>query len=334
MIFVTGGTGLVGSHVLLKLTQQSREVRALKRGSSCMSICRKVFSYYNSNHLFEKINWVDGSINDISSLTSAMKGCHFVLHCAAIVSFLKSDIERLKKTNIEGTANVMNIALSSGIKKVGYVSSIATLGRNSVDRDIDEKSYLQPSVLDSNYAVSKYFAEQEVWRASAEGLDVVIINPSIILGPGNWKKGSSQIFETIHKGLNFYTTGSTGYVDVNDVAEALIQLLFSNIKNERFVVSAENLLYRDCFDRIAIALGKERATIKVTPFLKEIAWRMEAIKSFFTGRRPLVTKETANSAIIKKSFSSAKIQQTIGFQFTDINTTIKKYSAWFIRDIV
>lgn len=334
MIFVTGGTGLVGSHVLLKLTQQSREVKALKRESSCMSICRKIFSYYNADYLFEKIHWVDGSINDISSLADAMKGCRFVLHCAAIVSFSKSDIEILKKTNIEGTANVMNIALSSGIEKVGYVSSIATLGRNSIAGEINEESYLQPSIIDSNYAVSKYFAEQEVWRASAEGLDVVIVNPSIILGPGDWKKGSSQIFETINKGLKFYTTGSTGYVDVDDVAEALIQLLFSKIKNERFIVSAENLLYRDCFDRIAIALGKDRATIKVTPFLKEIAWRMEAVKSFFTGRRPLVTKETANSAIIKKSFSSAKIQRTIGFQFTEINTTIKKYSDWFIRDLV
>jgi nucleoside-diphosphate-sugar epimerase len=198
---------------------------------------------------------------------------------------------------------------------------------------VDEDCQFKITKLDSNYALSKYYAEQEVWRASNEGLDVVIVNPSVILGPGDWTKGSSQIFQKIHKGLKFYTQGSTGYVDVNDVAESVLQLLFSEIKNERFIVNGANLKYRDCFDRIALAFNKPKATIKVTPLLKEIAWRVEAVRAFFAAQKPLLTRETANSAMTSSTYNTSKIEKMINFQFTDMDTTIKKYAAWFIADL-
>jgi len=333
MIFVTGGTGLVGSHVLLKLAKRGEDFKALKRISSSLSICKSVFSFYNSNALFDKINWVEGDVNDIPSLTEGMKGCEKLIHCAAIVSFYSRDADLLKKVNIEGTANVMNVALASDIKKVGFVSSIAALGRNSTLGMVDEECQFKITKLDSNYALSKYYAEQEVWRASNEGLDVVIVNPSVILGPGDWSKGSPQIFQKIHKGLKFYTEGSTGYVDVNDVAESVLQLLFSEIKNERFIVNGANLKYRDCFDMIAVSLNKPKATIKITPLLKEIAWRVEAVRSFFTNQKPLLTRETANSAMTSSAFNTSKIEKMINFQFTDMDATIKKYAAWFIADL-
>ena len=333
MIFVTGGTGLVGSHILLKLAKKGDDFKALKRKSSALGICKSVFSFYNADALFEKINWVEGDVNDIPSLTEGMQGCEKLIHCAAIVSFYASDADLLKKVNIEGTANVMNVALASGVKKAGFVSSIAALGRNSTLGMVDEECQFKITKLDSNYALSKYYAEQEVWRASNEGLDVVIVNPSVILGPGDWTKGSSQIFQKIHNGLKFYTQGGTGYVDVNDVAESVLQLLFSEIKNERFIVNGANLKYRYCFDRIAVALKKPKATIKVTPLLKEIAWRIEAVRSFFTSQKPLLTRETANSAMRNSSYDTSKIKKMINFQFTEIDTTIKKYANWFISDL-
>ena len=333
MIFVTGGTGLVGSHVLLKLAKEGIPFNALRRDVSSLQICEKVFSYYSAKNLFSEINWVIGDVNDISSLEKAMEGCDKVLHCAAIVSFHPAEEELMRKVNIEGTANVVNVALSKGVKKLGYVSSIATLGRNSTVGIIDEECYFKDTKLESNYALSKYYAEQEVWRASQEGLDVVIVNPSVILGPGDWNKGSSQIFQKIYSGLKFYTTGSTGYVDVIDVANSLVELLLSSIKNERFIINCVNLKYRDLFDRIALELGKPKASIKVTPLLKNLAWRFELIRSFVTSKRPLLTKETANSAMRNSEFSNKKIQLTIGFIFTDIDTTIKKYSDWFIADL-
>ncbi|MBC8265580.1 MAG: NAD-dependent epimerase/dehydratase family protein [Flavobacteriales bacterium] len=334
MIFVTGGTGLVGSHILLKLAQEGKEFKALKRTSSSLEICKSVFSYYNAQNLFDKISWVSGDVNDIPSLQSGMENCDYVFHCAAIVSFSPSDVELLKKVNIEGTANVVNIALSKGVKKLGFVSSIAALGRNSTEGSVDEECHFKATKHDSNYALSKYFSEQEVWRGSQEGLNVVIVSPSVILGPGDWTKGSSQIFQKINSGLKYYTSGSTGYVDVVDVANSLLALLFSEVKNERFIVNGENLKYRDCFDRIAVALNKPKATIKVTPFLKEVAWRLEAVRSVVSGKSPLITKETANSAMTDSAYSTTKIDNAIGFQFTDIDVTIKKYADWFIADQV
>ena len=333
MIFVTGGTGLVGSHILLELSQKGEQFKALKRDSSSLSICENIFKHYNAEDLFEKINWVVGDVNDIPSLESGMQNCEQVLHCAAVVSFQPSDAELLKKVNIEGTANVMNVALSSGVKKVGFVSSIAALGRNSTEGIVDEECHFKHTKLDSNYALSKYYAEQEVWRAGKEGLDVVIVNPSVILGPGDWNKGSSQIFQKIHSGLKFYTPGSTGYVDVVDVANSLVALLFSDVKNERFIVNGANLKYRNCFDRIAVAFNIPKATIKVTPLLKEIAWRMESVRSYILGSKALLTRETANSAMTNSSFSTAKIKEFINFNFTDIDVTIKKYADWFIKDL-
>ena len=187
--------------------------------------------------------------------------------------------------------------------------------------------------VESNYSLSKYYSEQEVWRASQEGLDVVIINPSVILGPGDWTKGSSQIFKKLYKGLSFYTTGSTGYVDVIDVANCAIQLLLSDIKNERFIINGENLTYRKLFDMISEKFGNQKATIKVTPLSKEIAWRIEWIRSSILGGKPFLTRETANSAMKNSSYSTQKIEDTIGYNFTPIKKSVEKYCQWFLKEI-
>jgi len=332
MIFVTGGTGLVGSHVLLKLSQQGNNFRALKRSSSSLKICEKVFRHHNEIESYKKISWVEGDINDIGSLEDAIQGCTMVLHCAAVVSFSPYDVDLMKKVNTEGTANVMNIALDAGVKRVGYVSSIAALGTTENNSIINESCDFKFTKHISNYSITKYFAEQEVWRAAAEGIDVIIINPSVILGPGDWRKGSSQIFEKIYSGLNYYSTGSTGYVDVVDVADILVQLLFSSAKNEKYIVNGINLKYQDCFNKIAEAMNKPKARVKVTPFLKEVAWRIEALRSFVTGKNPLITRETANSAMSSKTYDSTKIKDFLSFEFTDFDYTIRKYVSWFLAD--
>lgn len=334
MIFITGGTGLVGSHILLKLSQQKIPFKALKRKNSSLDICKNVFNYYEADHLFNSIIWENGDVNDIPSLEEAMKDCDKVIHAAAMVSFHKEDAEQMNKINIEGTKNIMNIAISLGMKKVSYISSIASLGRNTSEQNIiDEECYFQINNKESNYSISKYYSEQEVWRASQEGIDVVISNPSFILGPGDWTKGSSQIFQKIYHGLKFYTNGSTGYVDVVDVANCAILLLHSDIKNERFIINGENLKYRDVFDWIADGFGKKRATIKVTPFLKEVAWRSEYILSFLTGKKELITRESANSAMNKSYYSTKKIDKIFGYKFTPIKDSIRKYCNWFSEKI-
>ena len=329
MIFVTGGTGLVGSHILLKLSQSNISFKALKRESSSLDVCKDVFMYYNAELQFNQIRWVDGDVNDIPSLEEEMKNCTKVIHAAAIVSFHNDDEEIMYKINVEGTVNIVNVALDVGITKLSYISSISALGRNTTSDIIDEDCKFKISKKENNYSLSKYYSEQEVWRASQEGLDVVILNPSVILGPGDWTKGSSKIFQKIYDGLKYYTSGSTGYVDVTDVAECAIRLLESDIKNERFIINGENLKFRELFDMIAEEFNKKKATVKVTPLMKELAWRIELFRSFITGKKPLITKETANSAMKSSSYSTKKVEDAILFKFVPIKESVKKYCSWF-----
>ena len=333
MIFITGGTGLVGSHILLKLSQRNISFKALKRERSSLDVCKDVFTYYNAESQFNKIKWVNGDVNDIPSLEEVMKNCTKVIHAAAIVSFHNDDEETIYKINVEGTINIVNVALSAGIEKLSYISSIAALGRNTTSDIVDENCDFKISKKENNYSLSKYYSEQEVWRASQEGLDVVILNPSVILGPGDWTKGSSQIFQKIYDGLKYYTSGSTGYVDVTDVSECAIKLLESDIKNERFIINGANLKFRELFDMIAERFNKKKATIKVTLLMKELAWRIEFFRSLITGRRPLITKETANSSMKISSYSTKKIENAISFKFIPIEESVEKYCQWFSERI-
>ncbi len=334
MIFLTGGTGLVGSHILMSLLKDNFNVKALRRETSELDSCKKVFSYYNLEALYNNINWCIGNIDDVVLLEEQMSECDVVIHAAALVSFHKKDIDNLKKHNIEGTANVMNIALSLNYKKCIYISSVATLGRETISKQVDESCVFKFNNQESNYSYSKYYAEQEVWRASNEGLEVVILNPSIILGPGNWEKGSSKIFQRIYQGLKFYTTGSSGYVDVIDIANITLLFLKNNIVNERFVLNGTNISYRDAFDLIADEFGVKRATIKVTPLLKELAWRLEKIRSFIINKPSLLTKETAASSMRNVSYSSEKIKNLLDYNFISFEDSVKRCCKFFKQDLI
>ncbi|MEE3037652.1 MAG: NAD-dependent epimerase/dehydratase family protein [Bacteroidota bacterium] len=332
MILLTGGTGLVGAHVLLKLMQNGQSVRALKRTQSKLSVVNRIFNYYNEEGLFKTIDWVDGDILDVLSIRDAMKGCKKVIHCAAIVSFDKSDYNQMMKNNIQGTANIVNTSLEMNILKLMYVSSIATLSSKTLPLEKTEESYFETSKNNTQYALSKYLAEQEVWRGIQEGLPSVIVNPSVILGPGNWSKGSSQLFEKVWDGLKFYTTGSTGYVDVLDVANIITTLMDSDILNQRFIINAENLKYKTVFDWISEELNRPKPYIRVSPLIKEIAWRLEKVKSIFTGKKPLITKETANKSMTNSSYSNQKICKALSYEFIPVRESVKNYSRWFLAD--
>ena len=331
MIFLTGGTGLVGAHILLKLTESGQKVKALKRKRSSLTVIKNIFSHYKKTDLLKSIEWIEGDLLDLFSLQEGIKGCNTVIHCAAIVSFNPKDFKKVMKINVEGTANIVNICLENNIEKLAYISSIATLN-NEKNQVRTEDSFWKESKSNSQYAKSKYLSEQEVWRGIEEGLNSIIVNPSVILGPGDWTKGSSQMFEKVWKGLKFYSSGSTGYIDVLDVAKCVVKLLEKEIINERFILNAENKKYRDIFDSIAENLNKPKPHIKVSPLIKEIAWRIEWLKSFITNKSPLITKETANTAMKNKSFSNEKIIKALDYKFIPIEESIKHYSQWFLEE--
>jgi len=320
MIFVTGGTGLVGSYLIKSLLDAGKPVRAL---------CRHP---YNGSLLsagdLQRVEWAEGDILDIDALEECMKGVQQVYHCAATVSFSPRMADTLLKVNIEGTANVVNAALSTGVRKLAHISSVAALGRGPKGMPVNESVSWSEEPNRSLYGRSKYEGEMEVWRGMAEGLETVIVNPSTILGAGDWKKGSAGLFKTAYDEFPWYTEGVNGFVDVRDVARAVIALMDSDIHSERFIISADNWTYRQVFTEIARQFGKRIPHKKVTPLIAEIAWRMEKMKGLFSGIDPLLTKETAHTAQSIMLFDNGKVLKALpGFQFTPLEETIRYHCA-------
>lgn len=325
MILVTGGTGLLGAHLLFDLLQKEDKVKAIKRSNSSLESLKKTFSFYTTDVdlLLQKIEWINAELSDYYSLEEALKGVTKVYHCAATVSFHKKDKALMMETNVIGTQNLTNACLHRKIEKFLYVSSIAALGRAADDETTTEKTPWKDGDKTSAYSISKYGGELEVWRAMAEGLPAVIINPSVILGPGDWKKGSPQFFSLVNKGLKYYTTGTNGYVYVRDVSRIMIELMESEIVEERFIVNGEDLNYLELFNMIAKALKKPHPTVKAKPWMIEMAWRAAKAKSWFTGKAPVMTKATARSSMQKYTYSSAKLVDAIGFKYTALQRGIQ-----------
>lgn len=312
-IFVTGGTGLVGSHLINKLTEKGKCVRALYR-NVVPDIKNK-----------DGIEWVKGDIFDTIFLEEALQNIGQVYHCAGMVSFAPGEKHEMFATNAEGTANVVDASINAGVKKLCFVSSVAVLGQKRKGVEIDETMNWSEETGNSNYAESKYLAEMEVWRGIGEGLDAVIVNPSIILGSGNWNEGSTKIFKTAFEEFPWYTEGETGFVDVNDVAKIMIQLMESNVSGERFIISTENRKYKDIFTIIAKAFGKKPPHKKVSPFIAAVVWRLEAIKAMFTNETALLTMETARAAQAVARYNNNKLKQYFpSFVYTPLEETIKR----------
>ena len=335
MIFVTGGTGLVGSHLLYQLIIKGKKVRALKRKSSNIEKVKHVFSYYSDDPdaLFSKIEWITGDILDYNFIENNLDGVDEIYHCAAKVSFNPKD-KHLLKSNIQATQNLVNAALEKRIKKFCFVSSVAALGKPLNGNLINENCIWSAKHKKSIYSFSKHHSEMEVWRGAAEGLNVVIVNPTIILGPGFWNSGSSLFFKIIYKGLKFYPSGITGFVDVNDVVKIIVELMEKEIFNERFLINSENYAYKDFFKIVAKNLKVNIPTIKITKFIIAIGWRLAKLLSVITGKPPKLTKETANSANAISYFSNNKIIQKLNYSFKKIEVSVEENCKLFLNDIV
>ena len=300
MILVTGGTGLVGAHLLLHLVEQGENVRAIYRTTASIEKTKNLFSLYHKSHLFEKIEWLEADILDITSLEIAFRNIEFVYHCAALISFDPKDEETIRKTNIEGTANIVNFCLAFGIKKMLFVSSIAALGDpNAVETVISETTEWNPEKPHSDYAISKYGAEMEVWRGQQEGLSVIIVNPGIILGPGFHEQGSSALFSAVAKGLSFHTLGTTGFIAVTDVVETSIQLMNSDVKNERFTLIENNYSFQEILNCIADSLKIKRPQWHATPFLVNVFWRVDWFLSTFFFKKRKLSRASAKASYSK-----------------------------------
>lgn len=336
MILVTGGTGLIGAHLLYQLVSEGHKVRAIYRREKKLPLVKHVFSYYTTNYkaLYEQIEWVEADLNDIPALESAFEGITKVYHVAALVTFEPDKYHLLRKINIKGTANIVNICIDRKIEKLCYVSSVAAIGQEQSETAPITEESPWPTEKDHNvYAISKFGAEKEVWRGTQEGVNAVIVNPGVVIGPGFWKSGSSgSLITRINKGIKYYTTGSTGYIDVMDLVRVMVFLMDSDIKNERFILTAENLSFQEFQNAIAKELGMSVATKEATPFLLGIGWRIDWLAKKLFGKRRTLTKQLAKSLTTLSNFQNKKIKEVYPFPFKSVEQSIKETVEKYRQD--
>lgn len=320
-ILVTGGTGLLGSYLLRYLVQNGfTQIRALRRPSSRMDMVEPII---------DQIDWVEGDLLDIPALERAMEGIEALFNCAAIISFDPRSRQQMMRVNSEGTANIVNVALEMGVRRVVHASSIAAIGRPKTGMTISETTPWQRSKYNSNYAISKYLGEQEIWRGWAEGLEVGVVNPGVILGGGRWDEGPLKIFKLVWKNFPFYPVGNSCFVDVRDVARFMILLMESGLNGERFILGSSNMPIKNVMFQIADHCAKKRPFIKVTSLIQQIAWRIEWIRARLFGASPLITRETASHAGRSFYYDNQKSIDTFGFEYISVEDTISETASLF-----
>ncbi len=324
MILVTGASGLVGSYLLKGLLEKQEKVKALIRTEESIKKIVEVFQYYNLDlsKFRNNIEWVYGDITNEAQVSEAFKSVNKVYHCAASVSFYEKDKKLINKTNIGGTANIVNCCLENNIEKLVHISSIAAVKKTSENKLVIEENGWPSGKLQA-YAFSKTQSEFEVWRGIEEGLKAVIVNPSVILGPGNWNSGSSLLFKRVYRGTNFFTKGVTGFVDVRDVVSIILELMDSEIHSKRFILNGANLSYEKLFKTIAENLYVRPPTKYASPNITEFAWRISKLISIMTFTKPGLTKSVAKASHKVQNYSSSRICKEIGFEFIPIEETIR-----------
>ena len=314
MILVTGGTGFLGSELLKQLTDKGLAVRALKREKSLIPALLTNISL---------IDWFVGDINEPATLDEAFEDVTHVYHCAAFVSLNSKNKKQLFHVNINGTTNIVNLCFEHNCRLL-HVSSVAALGVAKKGLEITEKVFWEYDAKAHAYGLSKYESEMEVWRGITEGLNAVIVNPSIIIGKNAGFDGSGSIFKMVKNGFPFFTDGTSGFVDVEDVAEAMILLMDSEIKEERYIVSSENYHYKKLFSEIADGFGVKAPTKEAKPWMLGLAWRAMKLSEMLTNSEPGITKDTAESSVTHSLYNNEKIIDAIGIQFKSIAQTIKE----------
>jgi nucleoside-diphosphate-sugar epimerase len=331
MILITGGTGLVGSHLLYYLAQKGNKVRAIYRNKQKIEDVKQIFRFYNNDSLqfFDNIEWIEADLSDYFSLEEALKGVQHVYHAAAMVSFNPHESDKMLKVNTEGTANLMNACLFNKIEKVCYVSSIASLGKQPDGGFIDESVEWLVENHRSAYAYSKFRAEMEVWRAAGEGIKIVIVNPSVIIGPVDWMRSSGKLFYSVKKGMPFYTNGATGFVDVRDVAKSVVLLMNSDITNERFILNSENLSFFNFYTMMAEAMNKMKPFLKASKLLTEVGWRLNLVLCFLVRKAPAITSDTARTAQTVSLYSAKKFCDRFNYTFIPVKDAVHNTVKWF-----
>ncbi len=336
MIFVTGATGLLGSHLCYRLLKEGKKVIALKRAGSRTENTREIFGYYGEPQLFSSLIWEEGDILDLFSIEDILNkyAIKEIYHCAALVSYEKKDVDKLYVMNIEGTANMVNAALIHNIEKFCHVSSIAALSSPGKSEVITEKTPWKSSPQHTTYSITKYGAEREVWRGTEEGLKAVIINPSLIIGPGCWNQSSGVLISNAKKGIRFFTDGGAGVVDVRDVVKAAYELMEKNIFNERFILNAQNIHYKKMLSIPLKEFGHAEPRIEISKTFFRVGYRAERLMCIFNGKKPRLAKEFLKSGFEVQEYSSEKIEKALNMKFISPEESFKWACSFYKEEKV
>jgi len=333
MLLLTGSTGFTGSYLLYELIKNKYQVRAMKREKSNFRQIELAYNVMNKNsgsgyeEYLKKIQWIDGSFTDISSLDEVTEGVDEILHCGAYVSFNRKEKQALYKTNVEGTSNLLNLAIKKGISKFHFVSSIAALDRDQNNYS-NEEMFPVNKKFSSAYSHSKYLAEMEVWRAYNEGLKGVIVNPGVILGPVIETHSINKIMRMIERGFKFYTEGVNGYVDVRDVASFTTDLIMNeNNYCQRYLLVSENISYKELFNMMAASLGVKSPSIKAPVSLAKLIAVIDQLRSEITGKDPMITKELVTLIKSVYHYDSTKVKTKLNRMFIPIIKSINEMAA-------
>jgi dihydroflavonol-4-reductase len=322
MNFVTGATGLIGSHLVLRLTEENMSVTALFRNENGKEEVLNLFRFYGKENLFQQVQWVIGDVEDVDDMYELTEGMHTVFHCAAIVSYHKKEASRMLEVNINGTKNIVNACIENDVKHFIHVSSISALG-DSKGEIIDEETPRNFNDYHSNYSKGKYLSEQEVWRGIQEGLNATIVNPGVVFGPNNCTRSSGTMIARIQKGLPALPAGGSGIVSVLDVVEVMIRAAKQEPTNERYILCAENVLMSELFTKIADALNVKIGKTIAQRWQIVLVFYMEALVELFTGKRATITREIIRNYDDVKRFDGSKATRTFGFEYRDTFSSIK-----------
>jgi nucleoside-diphosphate-sugar epimerase len=321
-VFVTGATGLVGSHLVrLLLRRGFKHIKALRRPQSDLSLL---------GDDIDAITWIDGDMLDVEALTEGCRGAEWVFHCAGLISYDPADRDKLFAINVEGTANIVNAALHTGVKKLLHLSSVSVLSRTGLRQVVTEETPWQPTAFTSTYGLTKHLAEREVQRGIAEGLTASMIIPSIILGAGNWHSGSATIFHQIGKGMPVYPPGQNGYVDVRDVALMAI-LAMEQESTCRIIASGHTIGYKELFTEIALRLKKRPPSITIGRTLSEVVWRLFMPVKWVTGRVSVINKETTRASQSFPEYDNSASLQIPGFKYSDLPRTLDDIAVKYLE---
>ena len=328
MILVTGGTGLVGSHLLAALLQQGIAVRATYREVSDLGALRRRLSsqYPEIESRWEAIEWVRAPLSDIPALDTAVRGIRTLYHCAGLIDFDPRRSEDLLQTNWEGTKNLVNTALAAGVRTFCHVSSIATIG--GFGETATESDVWDPNRTNV-YATSKYLGEMEVWRGGLEGLETVIVNPGVILGAGDWERGSGRFFSAVAGGLRYALPGGTGFVGVRDVVRCMMGLTEGGHTGRRYILVSENRSYAGVFEDIARALRRPAPKWLLKPWLLEVLWRLDWLRSTLARSPRKISRDTARSLRHRKRYDNSRVKDALGFAFEPVSTVIDRCAKQF-----